>query len=165
MMIRLMFYICLKKQNRFVEEACVLFKKMVELCVDNTYTEFLIGTSEFHKQGPGIREYLRWAKDNEVSWMSWVTVGTGDWIVDTGLAKENGLGQRPISPRASEPFSEWQEEYRRIFISALGDVGTWCDVSYDDMSRFSRGNLLRESLKLIVERNSFVTPISVEDVP
>jgi len=140
--------------KEFVEEVCTLFGRMVELCVTNEHTEFTIGTSEFHERGPGIHQYQKWAGDRGIDWLKWRTVGVGGWVINTGKAKENGLGQREISFRASEPFMYWNGELRRVFISAVGDVGTWCDLSYEDMPRFSRGNILRESLTTIVERNA-----------
>ena len=140
--------------KKFEEEFCTLFQRMVELCTDNGMTEMVIGTSEYHEDAPGIGRYMEWKRIHDVGWMHWRAIGVGNWVVNTGRAKQLGLGQREVSDQASGPFTYWSGEVRRLFLTCEGEVCTWCDISYEDIQRFTKGNMLTEPLRDIIERSS-----------
>jgi len=142
--------------KEYAEEVCELFRRMVELCTRNVSSEFVLATSEFHESAPGVRDYMRWRHENSARYIVRKVVGNpqSNWVIDTGRAQTMGLGRRGIPGIAWGPFVVLAGgEIRRIFVSCRGDVCTTCDISYEDIERLKKGNLIEEPLADIVERN------------
>lgn len=71
------------------------------------------------------------------------------YIIDSGLAKENNIGNRESHYQSLKIDDDTIE---MLYINVFGDVLTDCETSYDNQQSLSIGNILEESLEKIIER-------------
>lgn len=126
-----------------------IMSTLVELhsnCEDSDFCSLAVSRDQFRDETDTsiIKKYKAFSFFNEQA-----KNGKIRYIIDSGMAIENGIGN--TDPRSVELVAE-DNYIEDIYINVYGDVCVDCDLSYEDQKKSNIGNILKEDLKTIIER-------------
>jgi MoaA/NifB/PqqE/SkfB family radical SAM enzyme len=130
-----------KKSSMSLMQAMI---KWYGYCFDNEISSLVISKDQYHKEEiPSVKSaeklysaltfYNKTERDYEIK-----------SIINDGLAYDNGIGDRYVEHNLVK--TEQGEEIEEIYISALGEILSCCDLSYQRQADEALGNVLKDNL-------------------
>lgn len=143
------FYIVSNGKEQSLELAIALLKLYAYMGaggnLDEDYSSFQVSIDEYHEEA-NLKNFAFY------SGLKFFSLRKNDYsygVIDMGFARENGLASEEYdisTPEIEYDENDEIESIQMVYINALGDILTDCNLSYEVQEEEKYGNILNNSI-------------------
>lgn len=151
-----------------VSNGTVYSKKLIDVLNDfyqyyvteQELCSFEISQDEYHNQFDDVRKTNIWKYEELKEYYGYDFIRMKERqkiysVIESGNAKKNGFhGRKSSFNNGFYPNNDDNFYDTMVYISANGNVISDCDLSFENVDKYSFGNVKNETLKSIIERNT-----------